>query len=328
VRDGRAALKAIRGVHGAGPAGRGFGDMLRRVPASEADALEEVPMGHAFRTIAARWTHGAPRAALVTGVLCGVLLVAGCAGTGWLGGGAGGEAPRAEPEGLAFDTWRKDRLHCAAQQCEHRYVLTVDEAGRIRAEVYAPLDPGGPDFALALLDAGGEEIARPIEDDARPRRIAYEAEPGTYVLRVSARGADPGPLGYDVVAFHEPAAPSPPVRRAPPAPSPRPVPLPKEPAPAPEPAPAVAPEPSRSHDVLVEAEVLDVEVGEDGATFVLLDRGEPHGVRKAMRGGLRIGDEPIGDFVVVEVYRDGSRARIEGDLQADVGIDTVAEIYH
>jgi hypothetical protein len=106
---------------------------------------------------------------------------------------------------------------------------------------------------------------------------------------------------------------------------------PKPPAPAPEPAPerseAVAPEPARSHDVLVEAEVLDVEVGEGGATYVLLDRGEPHGVRKAMRGGLRIGDRPIGDFVVVEVYRDGSRARIEGDLEADVGIDTVAEIY-
>lgn len=283
-------------------------------------------MGHAFRTTAARWTHGAVRTARVPGVLCGVLLIAGCAGTGWLGGGAGDDARAAGPSALAFDTWRKDRLHCAAQQCERRYALTVTEAGRIRAEVYAPLDPGGPDFALALLDADGEEIARPVEDDARPRRIAYEADPGTYVLRVSARGADPGPLGYDVVAFHEPPAPNAPVRRAS-ARAPRPVTPPKEPAVAAEPAPAVAPEPARSRDVLVEAEVLDVEVGEGGATFVLLDRGEPHGVRKAMRGGLRIGDEPIGDFVVVEVYRDGSRARIEGDLQADVGIDTVAEIY-
>ncbi|HEM47615.1 MAG TPA: hypothetical protein ENO23_11290 [Alphaproteobacteria bacterium] len=284
-------------------------------------------MGHAFRTIAARWTHGALRTALVPGMLCGVL-VAGCAGTGWLGGGGGGAAPGAEPSALAFDTWRKDRLHCAAQECEHRYALTVTEPGRIRAEVYAPLDPGGPDFALALLDADGEEIARPVEDDARPRRIAYEAEPGTYVLRVSARGADPGPLGYDVVAFHEPPAPSPAGRRAS-DPSSRPAPPPREPAPtpAPPPPPEPEPEPARSHDVLALAEVLDVEVGEGGATFVLLDRGEPDGVRKAMRGGLRIGDEPIGDFVVVEVYRDGSRARIEGDLQADIGIDTVAEIY-
>jgi hypothetical protein len=251
----------------------------------------------------------------------------GCASSGWLGGT---RATSDAPVDLGFDVWRKDTIHCAEGPCTHRYAIEVDEPGLLRAEVYAPLDPGGPDFALALLDADGEEIARPADPHRRPRRLEHEAAPGAYVLRVSGRGENQGPLRYDVVVFHSAegprgsraATPAPrAVRDSPPAPPP---------APAPETAPVRAPDvapDAATPEALVRGEVLDVESEPGGATFVLLDRGEPHGVRKGMRGQLRAGDRRLAEFVVVEVFRDGSRARIEGELAGEIGIDTVAELY-
>jgi len=267
------------------------------------------------------------RGGVVTRLVLFVAVAAlGCAGGGLFGGSRVVEPSMEDAPTLGFGDWTKDGLHCAEDVCERLYAVDVTEAGRMRAEVYAPLDPGGPDFAFVLLDAAGEEIARPVDDDARPRRIAVGAEPGRYWLRVSARGDNLAPLRYDVVAFLDPQPIAPRRHEGRPA-SPPPPPRATPPAPPPSATTAPPPETPTLEAGGIRAEVLDVEVEDGGDLFVLLDRGEPHGVRKGMRGDLRVGDEVIGHFSVVEVYRDGSRAHIEGDLQADVGIDTVAVIH-
>jgi hypothetical protein len=83
-----------------------------------------------------------------------------------------------------------------------------------------------------------------------------------------------------------------------------------------------------ARDVLVTAEVLDVEEEGGVASFVLLDAGAPQKVVEDMQGQLREGDRAIGQIVIVEVYADGSRARVVGDLTGAVGIDTVADIFN
>jgi hypothetical protein len=91
-------------------------------------------------------------------------------------------------------------------------------------------------------------------------------------------------------------------------------------------APVSTPAPER--DVLVTAEVLDVEEEGGAAAFVLIDAGAPQRVAEDMQGELKEGGRSIGQIVIVEVYTDGSRARVVGDLDGEVGIDTVAEIFH
>jgi hypothetical protein len=270
--------------------------------------------------------HAAPRGCLI--VLClGLFALVGCAKP-WSPDqhtSSGSPVEATDPGTLAFDTWTKGSLHCAINECAMEYTLRVSEPGRVRAEVYAPLGSGGPDFALTVVDESGDEIARPVDDSARPRRVVFDADIGTYRLHVTSRGNDQGLLRYEVVAFLAPGA----------APGRRPPPIDVRPAERSAPSgsksggsnPAIATTPPGSTNVFVRAEVLDVESEPGGARFVLLDKGLPSGLREQMRGALLDAGEPIGRFVIVEVYEDGCRARIEGQLAREVGIDTLAEIY-
>lgn len=260
--------------------------------------------------------------------LCvGMLALAGCAKP-WSAEQRASSDPQVEsvdPGSLVFETWTKGSLHCAIHECAMEYTLRVTEPGRVRAEVYAPLDSGGPDFALTVVDESGDEIARPVDDFARPRRVVFDADIGTYRLHVTSRGRNQGQLRYEVVAFLTPGPV--PVRRV----------APSEVRPTDRSAPTgsaaggstktIDATPPDSTDVFVRAEVLDVESEPGGGRFVLLDKGLPNGLRERMRGALLDAGEPIGRFVIVEVYEDGCRARIEGELSREVGIDTLAEIY-
>lgn len=263
------------------------------------------------------------------GVGMGLLAIAGCASYWPAGGTTGGRSETVDPGTLEFDTWTKGSLHCAVRECAREYTIRVPEPGRVRAEIYAPLDAGGPDFSMRVVDASGDEVARPVDDDARPRRLAFDADVGSYVLHVASRGPDEGPLRYEVVTFLTPGQPK--VIHV--------VPKPTPPRPDPrsgnaasgasdaKPGATAPPVPSTPGSVFVRAEVLDVETDPGGGRFVLLDKGVPNGLRENMRGALVEGGTSIGTFVIVEVYQDGCRARIEGALTREVGIDTVAEIY-
>jgi hypothetical protein len=70
--------------------------------------------------------------------------------------------------------------------------------------------------------------------------------------------------------------------------------------------------------------VLEVESG--AQTSVVIDGGRRDALRAGLRGRLLDGDRTLGRVVVVEVFEEGSRARVEGPLAGAITPDTVAEI--
>jgi hypothetical protein len=73
--------------------------------------------------------------------------------------------------------------------------------------------------------------------------------------------------------------------------------------------------------------VLEVEKkGGAAATNVLIDGGRRDALRAGLRGRLVDGQRTLGRVVVVEVFEEGSRARVEGPLSGDITPETVAEI--
>jgi hypothetical protein len=70
--------------------------------------------------------------------------------------------------------------------------------------------------------------------------------------------------------------------------------------------------------------VLEVESG--AQTSVVIDGGRRDALRAGLRGRLLDGDRTLGRVVVVEVFEEGARARVEGPLAGAITPDTVAEI--
>src|SRR4030095_14214787 len=92
-------------------------------------------------------------------------------------------------------------------------------------------------------------------------------------------------------------------------------------APPPPPAPPPAPRFETRR-----AAVLEVEGGRTSEQTVLLDAGEAAQLRPGMRGVLVDAGKKLGSVVIVNVYPDGSRARVEGVLAGPISPRTVAEI--
>jgi hypothetical protein len=73
--------------------------------------------------------------------------------------------------------------------------------------------------------------------------------------------------------------------------------------------------------------VLEVEKkGGTAETRVLIDGGRRDALKSGLRGRLVDGQRTLGRIVVVEVFEEGSRARVEGPLAGDITPETVAEI--
>jgi len=239
-----------------------------------------------------------------------------------------GDPPK--PGLVTLDSWNKDSLHCAARRCSNLYELVIDEPGELKVEVYAPLGRL-PDFGVVLLDADAGVLARSQEPGIRPRRLQSHVERGSYVIHVYALGVqDPG-LSYEVIArLSSSAPPAKKTKSEKPqgevrAPAPPPTSAPSSPPTSPPTSPPVP----TARPVLVSggvvAEVLDVEE-RAGTSFVLLDAGAPHKVAVGMRGVLLDGDRTLAEIEVVEVFADGSRARVLGEIMGSIGIDTKARI--
>jgi hypothetical protein len=216
------------------------------------------------------------------------------------------------------------RLHCAKGRCENGYELAIAESGEARIEAYAPYGREQPDFGLRVEDASGKSVARSVRPHVRPRRIDKYLKRGTYRVLVYSLGSNLSELRYEVTAR---------VAR-----EGRPVRVPEDPTPSeattrpkPEKDPPVADSPvvdsSADAGRRLTSEVLDVE--EDGGvpSFVLIEAGETEGIQPGMKGQLLEQGARIAEIEVVEVFPDGSRARIQGDLGSPVdAMHTVAEI--
>jgi len=277
---------------------------------------------------------------VISALLCGALLGGlGCASMPPADLGLSRYLKGEQPEvtgatPVTFGDWTDDYLHCALERCDNFYWIDVTRSGDLRVEVYAPWGSGLPDFGVVLLDPMGKPIAAPTEPGARPARLNSRVSPGRYTVRVHATGSDDGRLGYELIASFEasgrPASSADKASSKQPATSvkrPTTTPKPSSGEPVKRPAPAPADDGYAAGSLVATAEVLDVEQENGEPVYVLLDAGEPQSVRVGMRGRLREGAETIGRIEIIEVYRDGSRAKLLDSLTGDITIDTGAEIF-
>jgi hypothetical protein len=210
----------------------------------------------------------------------------------------------------------------------------VPKPGRVHIDVQTPRGGSSTDFELVLLDRSGQPIAHPESPSGHPLQLEAELEAGEYLLKIRARGSDDRRLKYRLVASLKDdgttttvaAAPGQQTRASGNHGASRPpgstvknagaqgVPISQTSAQQRGPGERV---------VVATADVLGVET-EAGSSFVLLDTAP--GVVEGMRGEVLENGETIGEFVIDEVYADGSRGRVIGELAAEVGFDAVAEI--
>jgi hypothetical protein len=198
---------------------------------------------------------------------------------------------------------RADALECGADakpDCADWFRFRVAAAGALRVSATpaaaapaagAPA-PAPPALELAIAEASGKDVGRAKAGPGAPAAAIplTVAAPTDYVAVVTVPpGA--GAVGYRL-SFDAPA---------------------QEPAPAAAPAPAVR---------VSRWTILEVEA--DGA--LLIDGGRQDGLRAGQRGRLVDGRRTVGSLVVVDVFEEGARARIEGPLSGEITADTVAEI--
>ncbi len=241
--------------------------------------------------------------------------------------------PPPDPDGvlegartLALDKPTEDALACdkRTNDCADWFRVRTKGQGRIVATVRLLAEPDAdrdrkrdaddehddekdaklPDFTLELRDRAGELLQSVASEGKRQAEAAAETEPGSLFAVVSSPGGKLA-LRYRVRAAFEPAAPPPP---PPPPPPPTEVP--------PPPPPLVE---TRS------GAVLEVERG-GGEQAVLIELGAAAGIKPGLRGRLLDGGRELGAIVVLEVYPDGSRARVEGALLGQISASTTAEI--
>ena len=72
--------------------------------------------------------------------------------------------------------------------------------------------------------------------------------------------------------------------------------------------------------------VLEVETASGQPRFVIIDGGRKNGLQRGFRGRLIEGGRSIAEIEIVEVYDDGSRARIATELADRITPRTAAEI--
>lgn len=240
-------------------------------------------------------------------------LAAGSTGCAWLGGG--GLKPPKDAAELQIGERREDWIHCDRGRCTNWYrIVTPKENMRLKIEADAPSSPGLPDFAMELYDREMQLVKADTEAMRRPRTmIEVLKKPGLYYLKVAGLAGIEDRLSYKLsvtsVRAKKPRSHRP-TRTT--GGTPPPLPLPVAPPPKPR---------------IVDVEVLEVERGADGEPVaVLLEVGTGDGVEPGLRGRLLDRGQRIGRIEIVDVYAEGSRARLVGGLSAPITLDTTAEI--
>ena len=240
-----------------------------------------------------RWTTPALRAA----VLWLILGVGGCETCPKpppdLDGHPGGARP------LALGTPRRDQLHCEGGDCADWYRLRVEQRGELVIDVAAiDADASSAFYSVQLNSHRNEPLGYGNQVGFGRKRLHWRSDPGTYLVGIGAPEQS-RPFRYQVLASFEPEPPRL-VVPTPPPPQPR--------------------------FESISAEVIEIEGRPGDPRAVLIDRGRSHGMRPGLRGRLLENGQEIATVEIVDAYSDGSRARIEGSLQAPITAHTQAVI--
>jgi hypothetical protein len=197
---------------------------------------------------------------------------------------------------LAFGRTHVDALDCKRNDCTDWFRVRVSGKGELDVELRAAdTAPEGASVVTTLLDPTGRQVARETAKASTTGGAALAlvtpVEPGTYLFSIAAPGTRRR-IDYRVSAAFRAA---PPPRR----------------------------EPRRPNATkTLSTAVLEVE----GKRSVLLEAGARSGIRSGQNGKLIDDGRVIGEIIVIEVYNDGSRARIEGGLSGSITPRTRAEI--
>ncbi len=224
---------------------------------------------------------------------CGVaLLVAGCAKPPDLDAEPGGA------QVLALGEPHDDTLDCRHGDCVDWYRIEVPGRGRLVVEVSAlASEAPPPGFSAMLADDRGTALDHAESAGQVSVRLEAQApDRAAYLVEVERREPRP-PLGYRIEARYEPPPP------------------PRAPAPPPKP-----------EFEKVRSAVLQVERQDGRVTAVLLESGSGQGMRPGLRGSLVQGGRVIAQIEVIDVFPEGSRARVDGALAAPITASTMAEI--
>ena len=244
------------------------------------------------------WTR--PSTGIATAALACASLSLACAG-----------APPADPDGTPATAQtievapRADSLECGADakpDCSDWFRFRIAAAGalRVTATPVAPATPAAPaagasipapaPLELAIAEASGKDVGRAKAGAGAPAaEIPLAAAAPTDYVAVVTLPPGAGAVAYRL-AFDAAGKQA---------------------------APTATPAVRTSRWTILE-------VDEDGA--LLIDGGRQDGLRAGQRGRLVDGKRTLGSLVVVDVFDEGSRARIEGTLSGEITADTVAEI--
>lgn len=216
--------------------------------------------------------------------------------------GACAKAPPPDPNGtsagateLVLGQKLDDSIGCAQGDCADWFRVDVPANGELSVEIgRGPEGVALKALETRLVDEKGDTLDEAVGDSsAAIRRVHAAVTRGPVLVSVSA--SDPeARIAYSIRASFKPAPPP--------------------------------PRPPEPRFETRRAAVLEVEGRAGAQSFVLLDAGEGADLRPGMRGRLVDGGKSLGSIVIQDVYPDGSRARIEGELAGKIGPHTTAEI--
>jgi len=190
-------------------------------------------------------------------------------------------------------------IDCPSNDCVHWYRTEVTQRGTLSItlrELSILEPPAG--FSVTMLASGGSAIANQSSMGRRELRIQRRVEPARYLIALHSDR--PGrAFPYSIQAAFAPAPP------------------PAPPPPPPPPEPIFEPHTSM---------ILESEGWGQDVKAVLIESGEKHGIVPGMQGRLLNQGEEIGVVEVDQVYPDGSRLVVVGQLSAPVDPETVVEI--
>jgi len=199
---------------------------------------------------------------------------------------------------------RRDRLDCqdpTRPDCVDWFVLEIPGKGEIRLEVAATHPDGlAPDYQVTLANHRGDPLRRLSNRGRAKVQMDWSGDPGAYFVAIGS-GPSETVVQYRLLARYQPLA----VRDD------------------------SQPKRERRRETrfeTVSSMVLEVETGRGRPRCVIIDGGRRSGHRVGFRGRLVERGRFVAELEIVDVFDEGSRARIETELVGAITPQTMAEI--
>lgn len=209
-----------------------------------------------------------------------------------------------DAQSLELDLERRDRLTCQDPKrpdCIDWFVVELPGKGEIQLEVTATNPEGlAPDYEVTIANHRADPLQHRSNKGRAGVQVAWSGDPGAYFVAVGS-GPSKTVLQYRIVARYQP------------------------PAARDDSRPRSETRSEREFET-ISAMVLEVEAERGRPRFVIIDGGRRNGHRAGFRGRLIERGRFVAEIEIVDVFDEGSRARIATDLLGAITPQTMAEI--